>query len=98
MGPQVLADYFLIALYLGFLTLRSGGLEHAVGLHLANNIYAFSIVNYAAGDWPIPSVFFDPSAEYSGENSLYLAGVLVTHYVILSLWEWAGRRLKPSTE
>jgi uncharacterized protein len=56
--------YFGIGLLLGYITLRSGGLELAIGLHAANNLYAALMVTFPSSALPSPALFtiqrYDP--------------------------------------
>ncbi len=49
--------YLGIGLLLGWLTLRSQGLELALGLHAANNLYAAMIVTFPSSALPSPALF-----------------------------------------
>ena len=49
--------YIGIGLILGWLTLKSKGLEIALGLHLANNIYATAMVTFEGSAIPSPAIF-----------------------------------------
>lgn len=56
--------YLAMGLLFGWVTLRTHGLEAAMGLHIANNLYAALLVNYPGSALPAPSLFimrhFDP--------------------------------------
>lgn len=45
--------YMTMALLLGYLTIKYGGIEYALGIHFANNFFAINILNYP--DSPLPS-------------------------------------------
>lgn len=49
--------YIGIGLLLGWLSFRSKGLEIALGLHFANNLYATSMVTFAESAIPSPAIF-----------------------------------------
>ncbi|OQY38055.1 MAG: hypothetical protein B6229_06905 [Spirochaetaceae bacterium 4572_7] len=38
--------YLEMALFLGFMTIKKGGLEYSFGIHLANNLFGINILNY----------------------------------------------------
>lgn len=49
--------YIGIGLLLGWLSFRSKGLEIALGLHFANNLYATSMVTFSESAIPSPAIF-----------------------------------------
>lgn len=49
--------YFGIGLLMSWITLKTGGLEMALGLHLANNLYASLIVTFPSTALPSPALF-----------------------------------------
>ena len=49
--------YIGIGLLLGYITLRSQSLELALGLHLANNLYAGLMVTFPGSSLPSPALF-----------------------------------------
>lgn len=49
--------YIGMGLVLGWVTLRSGGLETALGLHLANNFYSTLLVTFPSSAIPSPALF-----------------------------------------
>jgi membrane protease YdiL (CAAX protease family) len=53
----LLPTYIGIGLLLGWITLRSQGLEMAMGLHLANNLYSTLIVTFVGSALSSPAVF-----------------------------------------
>lgn len=65
MNPEVglygmalmLPSYILMGLLLGWITLRSQGLELALGLHLANNLYAGLMVTFPGSSLTSPAIF-----------------------------------------
>ena len=72
--------YFGIGLLLGWITLRFGGLELAIGLHAANNLYAVLMVTFPGSALPSPAIFtiqrYDPViglAVFAVMAVLYLA-------------------------
>jgi uncharacterized protein len=85
--------YIGMGLFLGWITLKSGGLELAIGLHVANNLYASLIVTFPESAIPSPAIFsaeqFDPFTGVivfflmTGAYMLLLFGVKVK-YVLVS--------------
>lgn len=63
-----------------------GGLESAIGVHIANNIFAFSIIGYEDPDLPELAIWSTGPPDISlGESLLELGVVAVTIAVVL-LW------------
>lgn len=52
----VMASYFVTGVFAAWITLRDGGLELALGMHAANNLYAL-VANYPNSAINIPSLF-----------------------------------------
>ncbi len=52
-----LSGYFFFGLFACILTYIDGGLESAIGMHAANNIFAAAIVGYDNSALPVPTVF-----------------------------------------
>ncbi|WP_299030343.1 type II CAAX endopeptidase family protein [uncultured Thermanaerothrix sp.] len=50
--------YFGIGLVLSWVTLQSGGLEYALGMHAANNFYAALLVTFPASALPSPALVY----------------------------------------
>ena len=53
----VMSGYFFFGFFACVLTYIDGGLEAAIGMHAANNIFAASIVGYESSALPTPTVF-----------------------------------------
>ncbi len=49
--------YFLFGAFLAYLTLKTNGLELALGIHTANNLFTALFANYAQSALPTPSIF-----------------------------------------
>ena len=49
--------YFAFGLFTGWITLRSQSLEHAIGIHVINNIYASMIVTFPSSSLVTPAIF-----------------------------------------
>lgn len=52
-----LSGYFFFGLFACVLTYIDGGLEAAIGMHAANNIFAAAIVGYDNSALPVPTIF-----------------------------------------
>jgi uncharacterized protein len=64
-GFKTMMIYYIgMGLFLGWLTLKSQGLELAIGLHVANNLYASLMITFPESAIPSPALFsireFDP--------------------------------------
>lgn len=72
--------YFLLALFLAFITVKSNSLELAIGVHAANNLFAVLVMNYVNSALPAPSLFMateiDPVAS------------LISFVVVASVFYW----------
>ena len=86
-GIWAIAIYVSMGFYLTFLVLRGSGIEEATGFHLANNIFAFSVLGYAAGDFYFPTILFDPSTTIDSYDLAMVVAALGLHFIILRFWE-----------
>lgn len=57
--PLLAAYYFAFGLFAAIITLLDGGLELALGLHMANNLFSVLLANYSGSAIQSPSVFTD---------------------------------------
>ncbi|HVN53700.1 MAG TPA: type II CAAX endopeptidase family protein [Anaerolineaceae bacterium] len=75
-GLGLLVDYIGLGLFLGWLTLRGEGLETALGVHIATNLYATLMVTFPGSSLPAPAIFrtltYNPV-----QNSLVLAAAML---------------------
>jgi len=81
--------YLSTGLLLGWVTLKSGGLEMALGLHAANNIYATLMVTFPNTALPSPALF--TVQVYDPVIALVQQAVVMALYLgILYVWkrEW----------
>lgn len=89
--------YLSIGLLLGWVTLKSGGLEMALGLHAANNYYAGLIVTFQGSALRTPALFnikvYDP---FLSLVSQFVA--IGVYLVIFYLWKPAWLRPAPSQQ
>ena len=49
--------YFIVGVFLAFITVRDNSLELAIGAHAANNLFIALVVNYPNSALPSPSIF-----------------------------------------
>jgi membrane protease YdiL (CAAX protease family) len=49
--------YFVVGFFYAFITLKDNGMELALGMHAANNLFATVVANYAITALPSPSLF-----------------------------------------
>ena len=52
-----MSGYFFFGLFACVLTYIDGGLEAAIGMHAANNMFAAAIVGYDSSALPVPTIF-----------------------------------------
>ena len=72
-----LFSYIYVGLFLGVITLMDDGLELALGVHAATNIYAATVTTYPGAALPMPALF-----ELSELNLWMMNGVLVVSSVV----------------
>ncbi len=56
-GAGLLVDYVGLGLFLGWLTVRSQGLETSIGVHIATNLYGTLAVTFPGSSLPAPALF-----------------------------------------
>lgn len=76
--------YIGMGLLLGWVTLRTAGMEMALGLHLVNNLYATLLVGAPVSALPAPALF--SVDQYHPEAALAVTAVGVVAYVAVVLW------------
>ncbi len=81
--------YFLFGAFLMAVVLRRGGIEHAFGIHLGNNLFTILIVNYEGSAVPSPSLWLLNRIDPPASMALFLLTAAVYSYVFL--------RSKPSS-
>lgn len=52
-----MAGYFMFGMFASLMTYIDGGLEAAIGMHAANNVFAASVVGYDSSALPVPTIF-----------------------------------------
>jgi len=85
-GPWALAGYLMASLYLGFLVLWGDGLEFALGLHLANNLFAALIVSSSDSAFGTPTLFVTPPPDWTLSTLLFYSLGLGLHFIIMMIW------------
>ena len=73
--------YLGIGLLLGWVTLRSEGLELALGLHAANNLYAALVVTFPSSAIPSPALF--RIQNYDAAAGLIVFAVMAVIYLLI---------------
>lgn len=74
--------YIGIGLLLGWITYRFGGLEAALGLHLANNLYASIAVTFAGSSIESPAIFTIQEYDPLMALVLFLVTAIIYYFVI----------------
>ena len=84
--------YVFMALYLGFLVLKTGGLEHSIGIHLGNNILAIHVFGSDLEPPLAPSIFTYAPPSTMVEFFLQLA-IFLLHYLLFfgPFGKWLNR-------
>jgi uncharacterized protein len=94
-GFRTMMVYYIgMGLFLGWITLKSGGLELALGLHIANNLYASLMVTFPDSAIPSPAIFsvreFDPFSGVIvfflmvGTYTLFIFGMKVKYVLVIA--------------
>ena len=81
-NPLVLTTfYFLFGLFLALITIKDNGLELAIGVHAANNLFIVLIANYSTSALPSSSIFtstLNPSFSLISFIVIVIAFCLIT--------------------
>jgi uncharacterized protein len=86
----VALSYLTWGIFFAAITLKDNGLELALGVHAANNIFLFTIVNTADSVLPSPSLF---TIQDAGDPKISLCFFLAE--IALFYYLFFGRRRKP---
>lgn len=81
-GLWAVAVYGVMAFYLTYLAVTCDGLEHAVGVHLGINLFAFLIQGASGGWYPTPTVFVTEPGGYEF-TLLATIAIFLAHYVLV---------------
>lgn len=84
--PIMITYYLCMGIFLCVITLRTKGLEAALGLHAANNLYAILVVTFPGTALPSPAFF--RMLEYDSLLGLIAFLVMILLYLILSEKLW----------
>lgn len=87
--------YIAMGLLLGWVTLRSAGLEMALGLHLANNLYATLLVSAPVSALPGPALFSLDQVHPAAALVVNLVGVAIYAAVVGYFWLHPTRQGAP---
>jgi membrane protease YdiL (CAAX protease family) len=87
--------YFSIGAAMAYVTLRDGGLELALGMHMANNLFAGLIANAVVTVMPTPSLYtaMELDAKYSTLASLI--GILIFILIFLGPLKRKQNEIEP---
>ncbi len=91
-GLWAVAVYGVMAFYLTYLAVSCDGLEHAVGVHLGINLFAFLIQGASDGWYPTPTVFITEPDGYEF-TLLTTVAIFLAHYLLVVR---PGRRAGPA--
>jgi len=78
----LLLHFFLFGLFLMLVTILDGGIEAAVGIHLANNMFTLVILNYKGSALPTPSLFLTESVNPAGSLLFLCIGFLTIRFTL----------------
>jgi membrane protease YdiL (CAAX protease family) len=76
----VMLSYFVLGVFLAWISLKDGTIELAIGLHAANNLFAVLVVTYPSSALPTPAIFYTTHF-----NPIYN---LVSELVLCALFYW----------
>lgn len=79
------ANYMLLALYLGAISLRGEGIEASFGAHLGINLYATLIVGSPVSVSPSPTLLTSGQPDFRAEL-VSTALLLAVHYGLVFVW------------
>jgi uncharacterized protein len=54
----VLSSYFVLGVFLAWISIKDGTIELAIGLHAANNLFAGLVVTFPQSALPTPAIFY----------------------------------------
>jgi|WetSurMetagenome_2_1015567.scaffolds.fasta_scaffold109903_2 uncharacterized protein len=85
--------YILMGLLLGWITIKSEGIELALGLHLANNVYASLITTYPGSSIASPALFTYVHFSITLSSIVFLADAVI--YLVILLLISRHQKTKP---
>lgn len=77
--------YFAFGLFLAFITLQDNGMELALGIHAANNLFAALFANYTVTALPSPALFTIQTLDPVYSLVSLVIGVLVFYAIFTAL-------------
>ena len=77
--------YFVFGLFLAFITLRDNGLELALGMHAANNLFAALFANYTITALRSPSLFTIQTLDPVYGLISVVIGMIVFYIILFAL-------------
>ncbi len=80
----VMGSYFMFGFILSIVVYFEGGLESAIGVHVANNLYVSMFVNYEGSALPTPTVFQAPASD---GKTAFISTVLYLSVIALILYK-----------
>ena len=80
----MILGYLSMGLFLGWLTLRYAGLEIAIGVHIANNLYASLLVTFPNSAIPSPALW--NMRTFSALNGLIALWGMILLFALLVRW------------
>lgn len=86
--------YVFMGLFLGIVTLLDDGLELAIGVHFANNLFAATIATYPAAALPMPTLFSIAELNIWGTNLILTLAAGVFVFIAARKYGWQLRDLK----
>jgi uncharacterized protein len=82
-----MAFYFSFGMFAAWVTLKDNGLELALGMHAANNIYTGIVANYVVSALPTPSVFTIIEMDAIYNLIAPLLGMLAFYFILFYIWK-----------
>jgi len=98
---EAMPQYILFGLIFGFFSVLDDGIELAIGMHAANNIFACLFVTFDASSIKTPAIFQQQAMNIRIETiSLLLIGLLV-FFFFAKIYKWnfsiMNRKIEPNT-
>ncbi len=101
LNPEVSVDfwltmsfYFIFGVFAAWVTLKDNGLELALGMHAANNIYACIFANYSKGVLQTPAFFTTNQLDASYNLAATAVSILIFYFVFFQPWKAAKKELE----
>ena len=76
--------YFLFGFSLMLISLKDGGYELAIGIHIGNNLFTVLGVNYVSSALPSPSLFMSRVLEPFQSNLIFFISLLLLLLIVRS--------------